>query len=220
MALITYPEPTWTTSQDAVPPMSRLRTLLPTPLILTGVIMNLMRLHFADTDNLENALLTPLQWHPDARQTRIYIDASENQRLDVVESVPSVYVKRADVTVERIGIGKDDVSVSGSSSRPLYQKKLDGIFRIEIESRVKLEAEMLAIEIFMRMLRFAPVIREDIGLGLFQVRSLSEVRAFSKGANATVFRAQVSLGWAHTARWSIVADAPMIKRLSFTANLV
>jgi len=220
MAVIAYPEPTWGVSQQAVPERSRLRTLTPTPVILTGVMVNLLRLHFVDASNIENTLLSYLLWHPDVRQTRIYIDSSENKRKDVVESVPNIYIKRGAVSAERIGVGVDDAAVHGSSSEPLYQKKVGGIFSIRIESRVPMETEMLGNEVFLRMLRFAPVIRRDIGLGLFQVASLSEVQAMTGKAEGTLYVAVVAVNWSHVVRWSVVEDAPVLKRLSLTANLV
>ena len=83
-----------------------------------------------------------------------------------------------------------------------------------------MEAELLGEEVFMRMLRFAPVIRKDIGLGLLQVESLSELQSMQKGAKGHYYTVQVNIRWSHMVRWSLIADAPVLKRLSLTANLV
>ena len=220
MAMVTYPEPTWTVSQDATPATSRLRTLTPTPVVMLGVMVRLLQMHFVDANNIESTLLKNLLWHPDAKQTRIMIDGSTNYRADVVESSPTIYVKRSALSISRVGVGEDDVAVQGSSSTPLHQKRVDGIFRIQISSRVPMEAELLGEEVFMRMLRFAPVIRKDIGLGLLQVESLSELQSMQKGAKGHYYTVQVNIRWSHMVRWSLIADAPVLKRLSLTANLV
>jgi hypothetical protein len=67
MAVIQYPEPTWGTCQPVEEPCSSLVTTGITPYILKGIVLQLLRFHFGDCDNITNPALKGYIWCGDNR---------------------------------------------------------------------------------------------------------------------------------------------------------
>jgi hypothetical protein len=67
MAVIEYPEPTWGQCQPVEEPCSSLVSTGITPYIIKGIVLQLLRFHFGDCDNILNPALKDFIWCGDSR---------------------------------------------------------------------------------------------------------------------------------------------------------
>lgn len=226
-----YPEPTWGTPQLAIEPASSLCASGITPFILTGILVRLLQYHFSDPNNIVRESLHYLRWYRECADgivddsgtalQRLYIDVGYQLNLANAEQRPGIFVKREPVTTRRISIEQGDSVTThiksriGSFQGKIFQKILEGAFSLICIGTSGAEADLLGEEVFDRMLYFAPKIEEDIRIGMFTVKSLSEVQELTNGAKKAYYTV-VRLEWASHRRWTLVAEAPILKRIRMT----
>jgi hypothetical protein len=230
MSDVVYPEPTWGTPQLAVEPASSLCASGITPFILTGILVRLLQYHFSDPNNIVRESLQYLRWYRDCTDgivdddgnslRRLYINVGYQLDLANAEQRPGIFVKREDVRTRRISVEKGDSVTThikqriGAFQGKIYHKILEGAFSLICIAESGAEADLLGEEVFDRMLFFAPMIEDDIRIGQFEVKMLSDVKELEAGANKAYYTV-VRIQWASQRRWTIVAETPVLKRIRF-----
>lgn len=231
--MVSYPEPTWGVSQQAYEPCSALVATGITPFVLTGILIRLLQYHFSDERNIITDSLRRYRWKQDCNESIVgpdgtalggmHVGPSYELTLSQVQPRPALYVKRETLAVARISAIKGDQALpsiktkTGVYQGAEFQKQLSGRYSIICVGSSGAEADLLGEEVFLRMLYFAPIIREDIRIGLFTVEGLSEVKELTEISDGNkAFYTVVSLFWAHVTRWAAVPETPVLKRLHWT----
>jgi len=218
MADIIYPEPTWTTPQNTVCSISYLRDFGVTPYILMGVFLRLLQYHFSSVANISSPYLANSIWSEDEETSKLVIKTGSVTNGNNVSQIPAIYVGMTSVRATKMGVLVGDStplarSSNGYLNKRDHHKMLAGGARILCISKSQDEAFLMAEEIFYRMMTYAPKIRDDIGVGAFNVSEFSPAKPTRIYGGEEVFFASVVLKWDNLHKWSLVAEAPSIKRL-------
>ena len=218
MADITYTEPTWDIPQNTVCGISYLRSFSITPYILMGVFLRLLQYHFSSVLNISSPYLQYSLWDPDPESTKIHIGTGSSVDRNVVSGMPAIYIGMDNTKSTRMSVLVGDSTPlvnnsNGFMGKRDHQKLLSGGARILCISKNQDEAFLMAEEVFYRMMTYAPKIREDIGVGSFGVDNFSAAKPTRIEGGEEVFFASVMVKWENMHKWSLVAEAPTIKRL-------
>lgn len=217
MAIVLLDEPVWGDSQLVEDDCSSLVSSGVTPYVLTGILIRLLRYHFADSNNISIESLRGLTWKEDCAESSMHIGAGYEFTPGVVQQRPAIYVKREAVSSKQVGLLKGDSTVTalnqitGLFEGSKHQKQLQGVFSLICVGTLGLEAELIGEEVYYRMLHFAPKIQDDIRVSSFRVRSLSEIKTI-KNTPGQLYYTVVAIDWNLIHRWRIVPIAPVLKR--------
>ena len=217
MATTTYDEPTCGESQQVEDDCSSLVSSGVTPYVMTGILIRLLRYHFADSNNIGIESLRNLTWKKDCDESKIHIGVGYEFTPATVQARPAIYVKREAVSAKRVSALKGDStvtavnSITGLFEGAQYQKQIEGVFSLVCAGTLGLEAELLGEEVYYRMLHFAPKIQDDIRVSKFSVRSLSEIKTI-KAPPSQLYYTVVAIDWTLIHRWRIVPISPVLKR--------
>lgn len=219
MAQVTYSEPTWGDPQLTYCEPSYLHALGVTPFIMLGILTQLIRYQFSTVDNIINPYLQNLIWTADRETTKVTVVPGQDVDLDTVSPGPRVHILLDPVRSNRMGALTGDSMPVGANQfgyvgRRDYQRLLMSGARIVCVSSSEVESQLMGEEVFNRMMVYAHKIREDIGVGMFKVDSLYPPRAKERPEKGIkVFFSTVQVNWDSMYRWSLVAEAPTVKRL-------
>ena len=220
MAQQTYNEPVWgTTPQPTFCVISYLHAFGIMPFIMLGVLTNLLRYQFMSTDNLASPYMKHLIWAADPETTKITIIPGMDTDLNHVSANPRIHIILDPTKTRRVGALTGDstplaANEHGYVGRRDYNKYLTAGARIICLSQVESESQLMCEEVFSRMLVYAPKIREDIGVGMFKVDGMYPPKSKTdREAGVKVFYSTVQVSWETLYKWSLVAEAPTIKRL-------
>jgi hypothetical protein len=182
--------------------LSSLCNLVPRPLLITGILVQWMRLHFTEQANIENPFLHEALWTEDLETSGIVIDSVFKWNPAQTEKRPSIVVKRGPWKVLRYGIddrkmvGATPKSVGGACCKPcrchntMYQGS-HTLFCIAGESA---EVEILAAEVYRELVQFGPVAREVFNLLKFVVSDIGEPAILEEATENFVVPIVVSYG--------------------------
>jgi len=222
-----FSEPVWGEPQDAIEACSALAAMGPSPAVLTGVFLRLLQYHFSTQANIENPLLKEYIWTSSTAGcvnteqdgvvvpgSRILIRPSYSPRGPEVQQLPSLLVKREPVQSTRISF--QDKSLVGLNQNHVfdgtqYQVNIAGAHSIICRGGTGVEADLLAEEVFFRMLHYQQIIKQDFRLGFLLAESMADVK--SRDEYQRVFYAVVRMTWAYVYRWKLIPESPIIKRV-------
>jgi len=215
--------PSDNTEQPTAPPQfigpqfSHLCSLLPRPLLMTGVFRDLLLRHFANREQIETPELQRLIWQQ-GEQTNILIEAIHRWVPELTEHRPGVIIKRNAYANHRFGIG--DRLQTPSADRygdPHYATFWVGSHTLFCLGGSGAQAELLATEVQRELTEFGPAILKSLGLHRFQV---TEVGAIAELEEATEnFVVPVTVGYAYEQRWLIRQQAPTLRTISLSTIL-
>jgi hypothetical protein len=149
--------------------------------------------------------------------SRIQIKPSWSQDASQIQQSPSLLVKRETFQTERIAF--HDRTLPHMNRQGIYegteqQVNVIGSHSIICKGKYGGEADLLAQEVFFRMLHYQQVIKRDFALGSLMAKSVAEVRQRKDEATST-FYSVVRLEWAYVYRWRVIPEAPVLKRIGF-----
>jgi hypothetical protein len=149
--------------------------------------------------------------------SRLQIRPSWSQDASQVQQSPSLYVKREPFYTERVSF--QDRSLPGLNQKGIYegtehQVNVIGSHSIICKGKYGGEADLIAQEVFFRMLHYQQVIKKDFKLGSLMTKSVSEIRQRKDEAVST-FYAVVRMEWAYVYRWRVIPESPILKRVGF-----
>lgn len=204
--------------------------------VLTGILLNLLREHFANADNLEyngqnefttaegtkplNQLQSKL-WTPNNTTTGIQIQSVWDYNSQDIQRRPALYVKRNALQTQRLGI--NDGFTVNSKRDPKTGKVLAvqgeykslmilGSHTVFCVGSTGAEAELYGMEVFSHLVGFAQLIREEMNFNRFMVMECGEVAILDEFEEHFVVPIVVAyaFGWS----WRINKVAPWLKTLA------
>ncbi len=206
--------------QQPQPPDPRLREPLTRsichqgwqPILLTGVLRDMLTRHFATPLNIEHDDLRPLVWREDER-TRILIESLYRRRADLVGKLPAVFIKQNARQNLRLAIGE----VAGVDSRGMieYATFWVGSHTLFVLHGSGAGAEILATEVQREIHQWHPVITDYLGLLRFAVTEVGEIAEVEEARET--FVVPVTVGWAYQELWRIDVETPKHYRLPLSA---
>jgi hypothetical protein len=186
------------------------------PILITGVLRQLLVHHFANLTHVEEPDLRTAPWR-EGPDTGILIESVHRFRADVVEKRPAIYVKRNGYKNLRIGIN-DHVGTDGQGEN--YVTLWVGSHTLFCVHGTGASTEILGSEVQRELTQFGPVIRQQLGFKKFQVLEVGGIGELEEATEN--FVVPVTVGWAYEETWQISQEALrlMAVEFEFTPNSV
>ncbi len=192
-------------------------------LILSGAILGLCRQHFSSTFNIVDPELRTLIWSaaPELERSgqgtsvtsKICIEMVTRWAPPLVAKRPGIFVKRNGRKPQRLAIGdRYHGRAPGHYQFDMgirYEVLLLGSYTLFCVARTGAEADALGTEVQLRLLEFAPVIRQDLNLARFEPMEMSEASVLEESTQH--FAVAVPVAYAFTHGWRLAASAPVLK---------
>ena len=204
------------TPQFIGPHPSAICSLLPRPLIMTGLLRDLLTRHFALPGYIEEPDLRHLIWQ-DAPTTGILIESYHRWDPRTMEKRPAVILKRNAYQNQRIAIDDRHQPTLRDRGDRHYVTMWIGSHTLFCIGGSGAQVELLATEVQRELTEFGPLIREKIPLHRFAV---VEVGAIAQLEEATEnYVVPVNVGYAYQECWALRQQAPTLKRISLSMLL-
>jgi len=185
------------------------------PILLTGLLRDLLVRHFHDPANLEEADLSKYIWSEDER-TGILIESIHRWRGDLTEKRPALVIKRNDYQNTRWGIA-DYVQLTEDGAYEFCTGYV-GSHTVFCLQRTGASAEILGTEVVRELHQFHPVITQYLGLlrfGVIQVGAIAEVEEAKE-----TFVVPVTVGWAYQDNWRLELESMRLRRMPLTTSAI
>ena len=186
------------------------------PLLITGLLRDVLARHFTEETQIESPDLRQYLWREDER-SGILIESVYRWRGDVVEKRPAILVKRNAYTILEYAIN-NFIGITGRDTQVQEQ----GIFWVGSHSLFCLHGtgasvELLATEVQRFLTAFAQVFRKDLGLAKFAV---TEVGAISEVEEAREhYVVPITVGWAFQEKWGLRYESLPTRRMPLSILL-
>ena len=196
------------------------------PIIVQGIILRLMKALFARTDNLLSPALREYEWKKNSKETKIHIVPVYNWNIDTLQARPAIVVKRNAWKTRKIGIGDGmrtavDWDLNNEDNRPLGHPTLriavEGSTTVFVISKLAAECELLATEVFIHLVQYAPVIRCEFNFDIFNVAELGGIAKLDESEEYFVI--PITIAYAVVDSWKLIKEAPLFKGLIVKNNL-
>ena len=194
--------------------------------ILTGIVLRLLREHFASRPDIEyNGVsipgwdLTKYIWNQDNTKTGIQIQPVWLWNAQDIARRPGIYVKRNGIQVIKFAINHGTtVGAERASDNHIVEVRgdyksalLEGSHSIIVVSSSPDEVEVLGQEVFNHLLEFGPEIRTDFKLNLWEMKEFSELAKLEESSEH--FAASITVQWRCFNTWRIKGLGPWLKTL-------
>jgi hypothetical protein len=214
-----YDEPTWgEVPQEAIMACSSVESTGPTPFLMTGIVTRLLEYHFSSPLNVINPKLRTLAAKdPSQMDTmKIYVGPAYGEDPQAIQATPALFVKREAVRFDQVSQKNIAVpsieNLKGPNKGITHKMYITGSHSIICKGKTGAEAEALADEVYLRMLNYMSVIRDDFRLGKFMPEGISDVKEKASNESTMTFFAVVRISWAYTYSWLLRLEAPIVKR--------
>lgn len=196
--------------------LSALCSLLPRPLILTGLFRDILTKHFAN-GRTEEPSLRNLLWQ-ESESSPIVIESVYRWRPELTEKRPGVMIKRTQYTNDRVGIGDQRMGVLTELGNQQYATMWQGGHVLYCIGGSGAEAEILATEVHRHLTEFAPIIAPAVKLMRLQVQAIGEVAILEESKQN--FVVPVSVSYIYEQNWEIIPQVPRLNRISVAADVL
>jgi hypothetical protein len=184
------------------------------PLLLTGMLRDMLARHFAEATNIESDDLRRYIWQ-DSVETGILIESVHRWRGDLVEKRPAILIKRNSMRNRRFAIA--DLSGLTGQGFDVHTNLWVGSHTLFCIHGTGASVEILATEVQRTLNGFAPVIRQYLGLHKFavmEVGAISEVEESSEN-----FIVPVTVAWVYEETWELRLQSLPIRRIPLSIIL-
>jgi len=180
------------------------------PLLITGILRDVLKHHFNTEENIEHPHLREHLWTP-GRDTGILIESIHRWREELVEMRPAVIIKRNAMRNTRIVRGDlQGIDGQGDSN---YTTLWVGSHTLFCIHGTGASTENLATEVQREMTQFGPFIAKSFDFYKFQC---TEVGAVTEMEEATEnFVVPITIGWAYQETWRLVAETHKLSAINF-----
>lgn len=196
---------------------SNLCSLLPRPLILTGLLREILIRHFAKAEYIETPELAHLLWQ-EGEQSGILIESIHRWRPELTEKRPAVIVKRNSYANRRLGIAdRNNGSPADMQGHAHYTTFWVGSHTLFCIGGSGAQAELLGTEVLRELHHFHPLIRATALLHRFQVTEVGAIAELEEAREN--FVVPVTVSYAYEDRWIIRQENPTLRSISFSQLL-
>lgn len=173
--------------------LDELCKILPRPLLMSGMLIQWMRQHFADPSNIEASRLKSAIWTPDISTTGIVVDSVFRWNPAQTEARPGVFVKRGAWKILRYGLD-DRKMVKANTCCNTYNAMCQGSHTLFCIAGESAEVEILAAEVYRELMEFGPAARSFFNLLRFVVTDVGEPTILEEATENFVVPVVVSYG--------------------------
>lgn len=176
------------------------------PILMTGLLRQLLIKHFADMLNIEDPDLKahsyPAIWRDDL-ETGILIESNTRWRGALAEKRPAILIKRNEVKNVRLTV--NDLNKTDSRGFQHFVTMWVGSHTLFVIFETGASVEGLATEVQRELTEFGPAIVEQLALHKFQVLSMGEIGELEEATENYVV--PVTVGWAYQEAWKLEPEA-------------
>lgn len=171
------------------------------PLMLTGMLRELMIRHFASPDQIEEPDLRRAVWQ-NTPATGILIESVFRFKPDTLEKRPAILIKRNTYRNMRVllndrvgtdGQGNEDFTTFWVGSHTLFCLHGTGA-----------STEILATEVQRELTQFAPAVRKTLRLHRYQVMEVGEISEIEEATQN--YAVAIDVAWAYEESWKLIEE--------------
>jgi hypothetical protein len=212
------PEPSWgADAQKTFEPNSSLCSTGIRPSYVTGILVQLLRAHFYDVNNIQETKLKGYLWDSDITKSHIEIEPGYKYKAPTVENMPALYVAKGPMQILEFALDNraiPHVETNGNFMGVDRYVTFGGVHEIHCCGQEAHETELLAEEVFLRLLEYYPSIKEDLNFSDFKVVLLGELSKKPTGSGEHYVNS-IKVDWKFVHGWTLVAIAPILKKAGF-----
>lgn len=196
----------------------------PSPLAMTGFLLQYLQSHFQDPRSLEQLNLfgqpgdplTPTgSLHGPGPDTPVVVESVTRWRPDLTDKRPAVVVARQAWTSQRIGVSDQLYFGTANPDGSIdYCRLLAGSHILFCIHRGGAMAEMLAAEVSAEMTGFAQEIRKALGLMTFGVAGVDKLMKLEEPREH--YAVPVTIAYVCQWTWRTIPAGPKLKTIRFT----
>jgi len=203
--------PSWFTGEP-----SAVCSLLPQPLLMTGLFRSLLTSHFCTSRNIQTPDLRQLIWQ-ETPPSGILIESKHRWRPDMTQNRPAVIIGRNAYQNQRIGIGDRHQPSPRNTEGTHYATMWLGSHSLFCIGGTGAQAELLATEVQRELTEFGEEIRKTMRLHRFAVTEVSAIHELEESTEN--FVVHVTVGYAFQELWLVRAQTPPLRRISLSMIL-
>lgn len=183
------------------------------PLLISGIIRDILKHHFARVDSIEAPVLKTADWR-NALSTGILIETITRWRGDLVEKRPAVIIKRN--AFRNVRIVRDDLQGVDEHGDPNYITLWVGSHTIFCIHKTGASTEILANEVQRLLTGFGPEIRDTFDFKKFQATEVGTLAEIEEATES--FVVPVTLGWAYEEKWKLRRQTHRLTAVEFIVD--
>lgn len=197
-----------------------------TPQIMTGTLVQLVRQHFADRQNLADPILRAqprgeagnFLWTPD-NATHMGLEIESVTRFDPkrAEKRPAVFVRRNSWQPRKIGINNQVLGRPLVSGQRMFTMLMLGSHTLFCLAGEAGEIENLAYEVASMLVTSGPILREALYLTQFAVAEIGGIGKIKEASNNYAVPITVSYAFENT--WQMHQHVPLLKTIGMNAEI-
>jgi hypothetical protein len=192
--------------------VSSLCSMLPSSVLMTGVLRDILSRHFFEAERIEDPDLRHLIWR-EGIQTGILIESAHRWIATNVEQAPAIVVKRNSSARMFRGIGdRRQGQPVDRDGFPHYLGLWVGSHTLFCIGQNGAQSELLAWETARHIGWFAPIIRQSLNLKRIQVTQVGATAILEE--NQQNFVTPVTVGYGYEDAWVIHSKAPRLRAIS------
>lgn len=186
-------------------PQDHLKVAAGSALAVQGIFLEILRERFRPDAGLE------WHWEEDPTLTKIHIETSLNEELDVRNSAPAIYVTRLQSTPTKMAVG-DRAEVNLPDHKELFKALMRVDMQLECVSSDEGESTVLGDIVQFMILASQDVIQKAFGLHSFTHPILGQVTPQSE--DQTHWMTPISFSIEFWIHWTQVPIAPLLQQLN------
>jgi hypothetical protein len=211
-----FPEPVWPVKSQGVDTQpANSMCFIKDPYVLTGYFVQFVRAHFGDSRNVFNPDLVGYMWNADDTLSKILIEPAFKHKVTNTQQRPAVLVRRGPVQPFYPGFGDGQhtshFESNGSHVGVDFTAIVKGTHILECIGQSGGEAEAIGWEMFKTLSGYKLVLKKDANLGKFIVSEVSPVQKWDENKESWIVT--VNLTWAYSFDWTLVQEAPILKKI-------
>lgn len=184
------------------------------PILITGLLRDLLVRHFRTPLNLENKDLRQFVWRP-AERTGILIESIHRWTGELVEKRPACIIKRNGYRNYRAGIA--DFQGTDRYGFYQYQTFWIGSHTVFCLHTSGAGADILATEVQRELTQFHPLMVQYLGLMKWSVADVGPVAEIEEAKEG--FVVPVTVGWAYQEHWRLEKESMVLRRVPLSILL-
>lgn len=214
-----YTEPEWSSTIDlGYEERSYFDKKTPSPFDVTAVLVRLIRYNFGDASRILNTSLQHLVWNSDPVQSEIQIAPGFTRNVKNVLKKPALFINRGQVNVIKLPNLENEAGIAirlstqaVSNSNPTQIAYLSGSHNIICEGLAPIQCELLAEEVFLRLLLFSTVIKRDFNLKSFNPATEGAISPMQEREDRPIktYIASVTFSWSVDYMYNTQTEAPV-----------
>jgi hypothetical protein len=178
------------------------------PILITGLLRDLLIRHFRTPLNVETPDLRSYVWSPGDR-TGILVESIHRWRGDLVEKRPALIIKRN--TYKNVRIGVADFQAIDRHGFYEFATFWSGSHTVFCINTTGAASEILATEVQRELTQFGPLMVQYLGMMKWMVTEVGAVVEIEEAKEG--FAVPITVGWAYQENWRLEAESLLLRRI-------